>query len=233
MSSIYNCISIPGTDPDGGFWGSWQPSPLSTTNFFPTNLWTIAKPFARNTRTLFTLISDVKIVHQAVKLPRASHSNSISFCGKIAESGLAWNRISERLDLKFSWWEDPQTLRVLTFGRHIVRAPNQISGSAPGSPSHAHFAIIPADPIHYDFPSDATVKQGGQSDHTIRFATSNMTQIELSITKVTRHSPKSKQATPLHASRRCPNNGLPWYTGSILARPRSPAIVTDELTPSK
>jgi hypothetical protein len=50
----------------------------------------------------------------------------------------------------------------------------------------AYFASTPTDPIHYDFPLDATVKQGGQSDHLIRRATSNMTQIELS--KVTWHS---------------------------------------------
>jgi hypothetical protein len=43
-----------------------------------------------------------------------------------------------------------------------------------GSTSHAHFASTPADPIHYDLPSDATVKQGDQSDHTVRRATSNM-----------------------------------------------------------
>jgi hypothetical protein len=54
-----------------------------------------------------------------------------------------------------------------------------------GTTAHAHFASTPADPVHYDFPSDATVQQGGQSDHTIRRATSNMTHIELSITKVT------------------------------------------------
>jgi hypothetical protein len=34
--------------------------------------------------------------------------------------------------------------------------------------------------IHYDSVSDSTLKQGGQSDHTIRRATSNMTQIDLS-----------------------------------------------------
>jgi hypothetical protein len=53
-----------------------------------------------------------------------------------------------------------------------------------GSTLHAH-----ADGIHYDLASEATVKQGGQqggqSDHTVRRATSNMTKIELSITKVT------------------------------------------------
>jgi hypothetical protein len=54
-----------------------------------------------------------------------------------------------------------------------------------GTTSHAHFASTRADPIHYDFPSDATVKQGGQSDQKFRRATSNMTQIELSTTKVT------------------------------------------------
>jgi hypothetical protein len=46
-----------------------------------------------------------------------------------------------------------------------------------GTSSHAHFASTPADPIHYDFPSDAMVKQGGQSDHTARRAISNTTQI--------------------------------------------------------
>jgi hypothetical protein len=60
--------------------------------------------------------------------------------------------------------------------------------------SHAHFAGTPAEPIHYD--SDATVKQGGQSDHTIRRATSSMTQIELSNTKVTRHPILKKPRLP-------------------------------------
>jgi hypothetical protein len=32
---------------------------------------------------LFTFISDLKIIQQAVKLPRAPHNNSISFCANI------------------------------------------------------------------------------------------------------------------------------------------------------
>jgi hypothetical protein len=35
-----------------------------------------------------------------------------------------------------------------------------------GTTSHAHIAS-PADPLH--FTSDATVKQGGQSDHTVTY----------------------------------------------------------------
>jgi hypothetical protein len=65
-----------------------------------TNLWTIAKKIARNILwTLFTFNSDLKIIHQAVKLPRASPNNSISFCTKIVPSRLAGNRISKHLDL--------------------------------------------------------------------------------------------------------------------------------------
>jgi hypothetical protein len=43
-----------------------------------------------------------------------------------------------------------------------------------GTTTHAHFGRTPADPI-----LGRPVRQGGQSDHTARRATSNMTQIEL------------------------------------------------------
>jgi hypothetical protein len=74
--------------------------------------------------------------------------------------------------------------------------------------SHAHFASTSANPIHYDFHSDAMVKQGGQSDHTIRRATSNMTQ-----NRTVHHQShptllsKSKQATPT-AFDPCPPAGV-------------------------
>jgi hypothetical protein len=101
--------------------------------------------------------------------------------------------------------------------------------------------------IHYDSVSDSTPKQGGQSDHTIRRATSyrelprgrvrsrtqvkemcrqlnsNMTQIDLSGTC---HSHPIHRFSTSHAyclwsmhACRCPNNGLPWYTRSITPRP--------------
>jgi hypothetical protein len=59
--------------------GDRDPQPPPPKIVFSTNLWTIAKKFARNIQwTLFTLISDLKIIQQAVKLPRASRNNSIS-----------------------------------------------------------------------------------------------------------------------------------------------------------
>jgi hypothetical protein len=64
-----------------------------------------------------------------------------------------------------------------------------------GSTSHAHFASTPADPIRYDFPLDATVKQGGQSDHTVRHATSNMTHRTVHHQSHLTLTPNSKQAT--------------------------------------
>jgi hypothetical protein len=67
----------------------------------------------------------------------------------------------------------------------IPAGTTSLASTPSGPTSHAHFASTPADPIHYDIPSDATAKQGGQPDHTIRRETTNMTQIELSITKVT------------------------------------------------
>jgi hypothetical protein len=113
--------AIPGADSGGSC-----PPALDHQIYFSTNLWTIANKFAPNTLwTLFTLISDLKIVQQAVRLPRASHSNSISFCGKIVRSGLAWNRIPEHLDLNIFLGEDippQQHAWVLTFGHHCPTA---------------------------------------------------------------------------------------------------------------
>jgi hypothetical protein len=53
---------------------------------------------------------------------------------------------------------------------YIQRLPQRFSDSAVTGPVG----------IHYDSVSDSTLKQGGQSDHTIRRGTSNMTQIDLS-----------------------------------------------------
>jgi hypothetical protein len=52
---------------------------------------------------------------------------------------------------------------------YIQRLPQRSSDSAVTGPVG----------IHYDSVADSTPKQGGQSDHTIRRATSNMTQIDL------------------------------------------------------
>jgi hypothetical protein len=56
-----------------------------------------------------------------------------------------------------------------------------------GSMSHAHFAILlPIESIRSRLGGHSETRSGGQaSDHTVRHATSNMTQIELSTTKVT------------------------------------------------
>jgi hypothetical protein len=86
--------------------GSWPPA-LDHQILFSTNLWTIAKKFARN--TLWTMAIYLNLWSQnssaSCQIPRASHNNSISFCGKIVPSGLAWNRISEHLDLQmFLQW---------------------------------------------------------------------------------------------------------------------------------
>jgi hypothetical protein len=104
-----------------------------------------------------------------------------------------------------------------------------------GSTSHAHFASTPADPIHYDFPSDATVKQGGQAAHTVRRPTSNRTQIELSITKVTWHSHtivNKPHPPPLSLARQPVSKQWTSMIHAIYTAP-PPAVVTDELTPSK
>jgi hypothetical protein len=69
--------------------------------------------------------------------------------------------------------------------------------------------------------ADSTLKQGGQSDHTIRRATSNMTQTCPAPVTRTQFI-DSEQATyclwSMHTCR-CPNNGLPGYTRSIAPRP--------------
>jgi hypothetical protein len=44
---------------------------------------------------------------------------------------------------------------------------------------------LPPDESGQDLSPEATVKQGGQSGHTVRRASSNVIQIELSITEVT------------------------------------------------
>jgi hypothetical protein len=86
-----------------GFGGRDPPPRSRPPNFVSTN-WTIAKKLARNTlwtrAILKPKIPDLKIAQQAVKLPRTSHNNSISFCSKIVPSGLAGNRISVHLDFK-------------------------------------------------------------------------------------------------------------------------------------
>jgi hypothetical protein len=72
--------------------------------------------------------------------------------------------------------------------RHILyiqRLPQHSSDSAVTGPVGIHYSV-----------SDSTPKQGGQSDHTIRRATSNMTQIDR-LAPVTRTQfIDSKQATP-------------------------------------
>jgi hypothetical protein len=88
----------------------------------------------------------------------------------------------------------------------------------------------PAEPTHYDFTSDAMVKQGGQSDHTVRREQaynlqhdSNRTVQHQSRLKL---APNSKQATPIP-----PLTGIPTMdfrdTRDLTAS--SPAVVTDEL----
>jgi hypothetical protein len=102
-----------------------------------------------------------------------------------------WNRKASFIRLT---WQEP-SCESRAVGRSNACQVSEVPGltgpflmwrmSIPAcSTSHAHFASIPADPIHCDFHSYPTPKQGGQSDHTIRQATSNMTQIELSITKL-------------------------------------------------
>jgi hypothetical protein len=89
-----------------------------------------------------------------------------------------------------------------------------------GSVSHAHFACTVYSRRSIAIPSDATVKQGGQSYYTVRRAPSYVTvrrapsyvtQIQLSITSVTWQS---------HPILNKPRNGLPQNTRSILPRPR-------------
>jgi hypothetical protein len=79
----------------------------------------------------------------------------------------------------------------------------------------------------------ATVKQGGQSDHMVRNATSNMTQVELSIIKVTWLGTRiqfvdSKQATPT-AFDPFPPAGVPTTTSAITAICRPPPFWTHSL----
>jgi hypothetical protein len=99
------------------------------------------------------------------------------------------------------------------------------------------------------------MKQGGQSDHTVRHATSNMTQIELSITKVTLAlAPESLASIPATSTAfdPCPSGpvsqqctsaihviyaALPSAIPLLLLRSMWPSqtlrVVADELTPSK
>jgi hypothetical protein len=106
---------------------------------------------------------------------------------------------------------------------------------------HAHFAWLAADWISIHLASDPTVKKSGQSDQTVVSAASNMTQIELSVTKVTlalapnpsildKPRPPPLRLWSLPASRVFQQ----WTSAlhSIYAVP-PPAVVADELTPSK
>jgi hypothetical protein len=78
-------IALSGMDPEGRFGGA--DTLLSATK---QTCEQIAKKFARNIPLdAIYLISDLKIIQQAIKLRRASHKNSISFCTKIVPSRLA------------------------------------------------------------------------------------------------------------------------------------------------
>jgi hypothetical protein len=108
--------------------------PLSTTKIcFSTNLWNIAKKIARNIQwMLFTFISDLKIIRQAVKplgmrMPHITTQWQYHFAPKL------YRRIGLKSHLRASRYtnfpgEDPRPpaaarLRrawVLTFGEHIV-----------------------------------------------------------------------------------------------------------------
>jgi hypothetical protein len=83
--------------------------------------------------------------------------------------------------------------------------------------------------------SEATVKQGGQSDHTVRSANPNMTQYRTvhhqSHLGTRTQFVDYKQATPT-AFDPCPPAGVPKTIHAIYTDP-PPAVVTDELTPSK
>jgi hypothetical protein len=70
-------IGCPGKDQD--------PAPDHQIFFLQQTCEILQKKIARNILwMLFTLISDLKIIQQAVKLPRrASHDNSISFSPKL------------------------------------------------------------------------------------------------------------------------------------------------------
>jgi hypothetical protein len=60
--------------------------------------------------TLFTIRSpaDLKIIQQAVKRPRASYNNWIYIIlRQNCTVRIAWNRISEHLDLNIFWWRTP------------------------------------------------------------------------------------------------------------------------------
>jgi hypothetical protein len=85
----------------------------------------------------------------------------------------------------------------------------------------------------YDLASEATVKQGGQSNHTVRCEISNMTEIELSITKVTGHPHpilNKARLPPLILARQPVSQQWTSAIHVIYTAP-NPAIVTDELTP--
>jgi hypothetical protein len=99
-----------------------------------------------------------------------------------------------------------------------------------GPTSHAHFASTTADGIHYDLASGA--------HREIRWPIrlhDQVRNLQYDSKRTVRHQShltlahNSKQATPAAFEPRppagCPNNGLPRYT--------PPAVVTDELTPSK
>jgi hypothetical protein len=109
-----------------GLWGLWPPCSWPPNIFF-NKLVNDGKKIAPNILwTLYTFISDLKIIRQAVKPPRTSHNH---------------RRIGLKSHLRASRFKnfpgedpDPPQRRawVLTFGKHIVRPPNQTSGSAPG-----------------------------------------------------------------------------------------------------
>jgi hypothetical protein len=86
------------------------------------------------------------------------------------------------------------------------------------------------------FASEATEQRGGQSDHTAR--TSNLTQIELSITEVTsalapNSSILNKPLPPPLILARQPVSRQPLLTTAAMYAAPTPAVVTDQLTSSK
>jgi hypothetical protein len=125
----------------------------------------------------------------------------------------------------------------------IERIVNTISKSIPEgvacrSMSHTHLLLLsPRLSVafqSFQFASEATEQHGGQSDRTARNATSNMTQIEITITRITLAlTPNSSILNKPHppplilAASRCPDN----HCRDL--RHLATAVITDKLPPSK
>jgi hypothetical protein len=99
----------PGMDPERGFGGRDRP-PLDHQIFSPTNLWTIAKEtrseYSMNAIHLRPNFQSQKKIQQSVNKCHVPHTTP-QFYAKILPPGLAWNRISEHLDLNIfpAWLE--------------------------------------------------------------------------------------------------------------------------------